>query len=167
MIRAIHFFISELQVDRGAKVVDEGGEGGEIGAQRLQQTGTGYHRIIEGTQGDEILAPQVIGELEVRREAARHPYQHLAAIEFEAAAQALAVGGGLPAGRVVEDEVPHAPHGVRTRVPQPGADEAVATLQVQIERWRLDLAATRMEYARSLPRFVGRLVVGEAGVAVD
>src|SRR3546814_3857418 len=84
MGRAIHFFISELQVERRAEVVDERGEGGEVGSQALQQPRTGHYRVIEGADGDEILASQVVGELELRREAAWHPHQHFAVVEFEA-----------------------------------------------------------------------------------
>ncbi|KAG1317523.1 hypothetical protein G6F63_015634 [Rhizopus arrhizus] len=40
--------------------------------------------------------------------------------------------GGLPAARVVEDEVAHATLGFRLRMPQPGADEALARLQVHV-----------------------------------
>jgi hypothetical protein len=52
-------------------------------------------------------------------------------------------------------------------VPQAGADEAVARLQVQVERRRRQFAATLVEQARALPTLVRRLVAREAGVALD
>ncbi|KAG1442357.1 hypothetical protein G6F57_018434 [Rhizopus arrhizus] len=75
--------------------------------------------------------------------------------------------GGLPAARVVEDEVAHATLGFRLRMPQPGADEAFARLQVHVERGRGHFAATLMEQPRTLPGLVGRFVVGKTRVAMD
>ena len=55
----------------------------------------------------------------------------------------------------------------RLRMPEPGADEAFAGFQVDVERRRRDLAPARMEQARTLPALVRRLVVGEPRVAVE
>src|SRR3546814_6078308 len=52
-------------------------------------------------------------------------------------------------------------------MPQPCADEAVARLQVQVERRCRHLFAALVEQARALPGLVRRLVVGEARVALD
>src|SRR5690606_41858413 len=55
---------------------------------------------------------------------------------------------------------------LRLRMPQAGTDEAVARLDVDIERRRGDLAPARVEDARALPGLVRRLVAGEARVAM-
>src|SRR3546814_17477601 len=68
---------------------------------------------------------------------------------------------------VLEDELPHPPLRRRLRVPQPSADEAVARLQMQVERRCRHLFAALVEQARALPGLVRRLVVGEARVALD
>src|SRR3546814_7610344 len=70
--------------------------------------------------------------------------------------------GLLPGAGVLEDELPHAPLRRCFRMPQPCADEAVARLQVQVERRCRHLFAALVEQARALPGLVRRLVVGEA-----
>src|SRR3546814_6813716 len=75
--------------------------------------------------------------------------------------------GLLPGAGVLEDELPHAPLRRCFRMPQPCADEAVARLQVQVERRCRHLFAALVEQARALPGLVRRLVVCEARVALD
>src|SRR3546814_2042309 len=77
------------------------------------------------------------------------------------------MGGLCPGAGVLEEELPHAPLRRCFRMPQPCADEAVARLQVQVERRRRHLLAPLVEQARALPGLVRRLVVGEARVALD
>src|SRR3546814_9051850 len=50
-----------------------------------------------------------------------------------------------PTARVLEDELAHLALGVGLRMPQPGADETLARFQVDVERWRGQLAPARSE----------------------
>src|SRR5207342_1498910 len=53
------------------------------------------------------------------------------------------------------------------RMPNAGTDEAVAGLDVDVEGGRIDFAETLVIQARARVGLVGRLVVGEARVAMD
>ena len=66
---------------------------------------------------------------------------------------------GLPAAGVVQDEMAHAALGVRFGVPQAGTDEALARLQMHVERRSGHFAAAFMEQACALPGLVRRFVV--------
>src|SRR3546814_7126566 len=55
-----------------------------------------------------------------------------------------------PTARVLEDELAHLALGVGLRMPQPGADETLARFQVDVERWRGQLAPAIVEQARTL-----------------
>src|SRR6185437_1248705 len=110
---------------------------------------------------------EVIDELEVGREAARWAHQLLGFLEVETPAQRRCVRSRLPAAGVVEDEVADAALGFRFGMPQPGTDEALARLQMHVERGRGHFTAALMEQARTLPGLVGRFIVGETRVAVD
>src|SRR3546814_19250830 len=72
-----------------------------------------------------------------------------------------------PTARVLEDELAHLALGVGLRMPQLGADETLARFQVDVERWRGQLAPAIVEQARTLPALVRRFVAGETGVALE
>src|SRR3546814_3590130 len=112
---------------------------------------TTLFRSLDGARGDEILVAQVVDEREVRRETARRPHQHLAGFEVEATPERGRLRGLLPGAGVLEDELPHAPLRRCFRMPQPCADEAVARLQVQVERRCRHLFSALVEQARALP----------------
>ena len=149
------------------EVVDERAECRQILAQRGQQARAGHRGVVQRTPHHPVAVLEVVDELEISRETARRPHQLLAFLEVEALAQRGRMRGGLPAARVVEDEVAHAALGFRFRMPQPGADEAFARLQVHVERGRGHFAATLMEQPRTLPGLVRRFIVGETRVTMD
>src|SRR5690606_34776502 len=127
----------------------------------------GDHLVRQRPAQYEALQPQVVGELEIRGEAVRHAHQPVVRSQTEAFAYPGIVRGGLPAGRVVEDELAQRAHGVVVRAPESGTQEALPGAQLQVEGGRFDLAVARVVDLRALPGLVRALVVGEPGVAVD
>src|SRR6185312_708475 len=102
----------------------------------------------------------------VARKALRDAAERLTP-EFVVLAKRATVRGAFPGGRIVHDEAADVAQGVVFRMPQSGAHETVARRDVQIERWRGDLAAAFVEDTRTGPGFVGRLVAGKAGISLD
>src|SRR3546814_20625447 len=90
----------------------------------------------------------------------------MAVFEVEATPERGRMRGLFPGAGVLEDELPHPPLRRRLRVPKPSADEAVARLQMQVERRCRHLVAALVEQARALPGLVRSFVVGEACVAL-
>src|SRR3546814_21034978 len=88
-------------------------------------------------------------------------------LKVEGARECGGRSGLWPGAGVLEGYLPKPPLRRRLRVPQPSADEAVARLQMKVERRCRHLCAELVEQARALPGLVRRLVVGEARVALD
>src|SRR6185312_9098232 len=114
----------------------------------------------------EILALEVLDQLVVRVVAVRRALQRLAP-ELQVFAEGWTLRGLLPRGGIVGEEGADLLQRVRFGVPHAAAGEAVAGLEVHVERGCGDLVAAFVEEARALPRLVRQLVVGEAGVAED
>src|SRR3954462_7436686 len=157
----------ELQVQRGAEVIDEWRQPLQVLLQRLPQPGAGEDVVAERTQCDEVAVLEVLDEFEVRREAAWRAHQFFGSPEIVAAPECRRMRRRLPAAGIVEDELAQAALGRRFRMPQTGADEALARLQVDVEGRRLDLPPAGVEQACALPALVRSLVVGEARIAMQ
>ncbi len=143
-----------IQVQRRAQVVDERAERGQILAQRGQQRGP----VMVASSSERHITQLRCLRSSMNSKSAGKPRggrtSFSLSLEIEALAQARCVRGGLPAARVVEDEVAHTALGFRFRMPQAGTDEALARLQVHVERRRGYFTAALMEQARALPGLV-------------
>src|SRR5690606_15844950 len=63
-IHVLVFIGSELQVQRGTKIVDEGRQRLKVALDRLAQARPGHHGIVEHAVGGEIAPPQVLDPFE-------------------------------------------------------------------------------------------------------
>src|SRR3970040_2144467 len=97
--------------------------------QRPEQARTGHHAVVDRVEGDEVLAAQVLGELELGGEAAWRADQALAVVKVEAFAEFGIVRGRLPAARVVDQELSQVPQRGRLRMPQPSAAQGATRLE--------------------------------------
>src|SRR5690625_498044 len=153
--------VSELQVLRGAQVVDHWRDALEGGHdERLELVGTGQV-VVESLAGGEALALEVVDQFVFGVEAARLAFQAFAP-ELEMLAESTSARGFLPGAGVVDHEVADVAQRVRLGVPQAAAGETVARGDVHVERGRGDLAAPLVEHARAGERLVRQLVVREA-----
>src|SRR5690606_15328412 len=96
-VHVLVFIGSELQVQRGAKIVDEGRQCRKVALDRLAQARPGHGGVVEHSVGGEVAPPQVVDPFEIGGESVRRAYQHVRAAQLVALAEGRCVRGGSPA----------------------------------------------------------------------
>jgi hypothetical protein len=131
------FSRSELEVQRGAEVVDEGCECHEVALDRLAQARARHRGVVDAAPGGEVAAAQVLDELLFRYRARNWP-ELLAPAErerWDAFRRArLAPGSGLASPDLARFETDLA-----TLRAQHAGDAAKLALLGELESWRAQI----------------------------
>src|SRR5262249_26119117 len=116
--------------------------------------------------GDEVLALELVDQRVVAVEARRGTLQTLAA-EPEVLGERRVLDDRRPARRASGDRAPDGVERVALRVPGAAGKEDGSGLEVEVVAGGVDVAGALVAELDARVRLVGRLVLGEADVAVD
>ena len=157
---------SVRQAGRSAEPALEGRGGAAEGGEAAQKTVRHHVIVAQLSNGDEVLAPEILNQRMIHAEAPWRPDERVAR-ELEGGAKLGAAGRPPPGLRILVDGLADLAESRPAGAPGAATHEAAPGLDVQVEAGSMGVLARFVSELDAGGGLVGGFVSGEAGVAVD